>query len=64
MNLLIINKDFNAKNLLRFHLKKNNFIITHTENYENIVEIIKKHLFDVIVAEFGQNNKFEESVFQ
>ncbi len=64
MNLLIVNKDINATNLLRFHLEKNNFTITHTEIYENIVEINQKHFFDVIVADFDQNNKFEENIFQ
>ena len=64
MNLLIINKDINATNLLRFQLEKNNYIVTHTENYESIVDINQKYLFDVIVADFDQNNKFEENVFQ
>jgi hypothetical protein len=40
MNLLIINKNIDASNLLKYQIEKNNFTATHLENSDNAVKII------------------------
>lgn len=64
MNLLIINKDIDTANLLKFQLEKNNFIVTHIENSDKAIEICQNYLFDVIVFDFDEKENLDVNIFE
>ncbi len=64
MNLLIIYKDFNAANVLKIQLEKNNLLTTLIENSDNVIEICKNNFFDVIVFDFDEKDNASISILQ
>ena len=64
MNLLIINKDIDAANLLKYQIEKNNFSATHLENSNKAIEICQSYFFDVIVFEFDEKHNLDSNLFK
>jgi two-component system response regulator ResD len=51
IQVLIVDDEFNMRNLLRIHLVKNGFEVTEAKNGQEALEFMGKHSFDMIILD-------------